>query len=98
MSSAIADVHGVINFGIPSLELGTYMRTTLNISATLKGSAKYDRKTSTFESHIEAPETASEVITLKQNAYYYLKHDGKQMKLKTDEDKSTSKEVMINVH
>ena len=66
----------MINFRIPSLELGAYMRTTLNVSAALSAKVDYDRKTGTFISDMEAPETAREVVTFKNNAFHYFKCDG----------------------
>ena len=67
------------------------MRTTFNITAALKGKVEYDRKTGTFKSQMDAPETAKEVMTLRRKAYHYLKYDGKQMELKAE--KSSNEKV-----
>lgn len=68
-------MEAVINFRIPSLELGAYVKTTLNISTALSGYVDYDAKTNTFITDMEAPETAKEVMTFQKGAYHYLKCD-----------------------
>ena len=90
-------MHGVVNFGIPNLELGAQMRTTLNISASLKGKAEYDRKTKKFKSETDAPETSREVLTLKRNAYHYLKYVGMQMEVKSDGHNLRNDQVSVGL-
>ena len=97
-SSAIVDVHGVINFGIPNLELGAQMRTTLNISVSMKGKAEYDRKTNRFSSKTDAPESRKEVLTLKRNAYHYLQYAGMQREVKSDGNNLGNDQVSVELN
>lgn len=72
---AILDVRGQINFRIPNLEVGGYMKTKTNISTNLKATVNYDVKMRTFKTEVDTPEDIREVWTMTRNTYHYFKSE-----------------------